>query len=108
MTTLLHFLDVVTHDALTLSAACVLAVSVLGLLLVISWPSADAATILPTTRSATARTLAAAGTPPLEIMRRTGLSRDALALLGHATRGNARHNQPRPARFALFRRRRAA
>lgn len=105
MSTFARLLDLVTSDALTLTAACVLAVAILGLLLVISWPSSDAAPSLATARSTTARSLVAAGTPALEIARRTGLSRDALALLVAAARTPARQLSPLPARFSLFGRR---
>ena len=105
MSTFARLLDLVTSDALTLAAACVLAIAVLGLLLVISWPSVDAKPSESTARSTTARSLVAAGTPALEIARRTGLSRDALALLVTATRLPARQLSPLPARFSLFERR---
>lgn len=100
-----RLLDLVTSDVLTLTTAGVLAVAVLGLLLVISWPSTDGAPAASTARSTTARSLAAAGTPALEIARRTGLSRDALALLVAAPHTTARQLSPHPARFSLFGRR---
>lgn len=104
MNILLRLIDLVTSDALSLTAASVLALAVVGLLLVVCWPSNDRApksrAAAASSRSVTARSLAAAGTPALEIARQTGLSRDALALVlgGKATR----QNSPRPARFSLF------
>ena len=104
MSTIIRLFDLVTSDILTLVAACVLALAILGLLLVISWPSNDAATIAPSSRSNTARTLASAGTPALEIARRTGLSRDALALMLAAPSRASRQLSPLPAQTSLFRR----
>lgn len=104
MPTLIRIFELVTADALSMAAAGALALGVIGLLLVVSWPSSDAPSRagISATRSMTARSLAAAGTPALEIARRTGLSRDALALvLGGKV---ARQNSPQPARFSLFRR----
>jgi hypothetical protein len=104
MTLLLRLIDLVTSDALSLAAASVLALAIVGLLLVLCWPSSDRAPkprgAAISSRSVTARSLAAAGTPALEIARQTGLSRDALALVlgGKATR----QNSPLPARFSLF------
>lgn len=103
MTIFLRLIDLVTSDALSLAAASVLVLAIVGLLLVICWPASDRApraTGTAASRSMTARSLAAAGTPALEIARQTGLSRDALALVlgGKATR----QFSPHPARFSLF------
>jgi hypothetical protein len=104
MTILLRLIDLVTSDALSLAAASVLALAIIGLLLVACWPASDRAPRVKGTsassRSVTARSLAAAGTPALEIARQTGLSRDALALVlaGKATR----QFSPHPARFSFF------
>lgn len=103
MNIILRLIDLVTSDALSLAAASVLALAIVGLLLVICWPASDRAPRAKGTaasRSMTARSLAAAGTPALDIARQTGLSRDALALVlgGKATR----QFSPHPARFSLF------
>ena len=104
MTILLRLIDLVTSDPLSLAAASVLALAIVGFLLVVCWPSSERAPrprgTATSSRSVTARSLAAAGTPALEIARQTGLSRDALALVlgGKATR----QNSPHPARFSLF------
>lgn len=105
MTIILRLIDLVTSDALSLAAASVLALAIVGLLLVACWPASDRAPRAKgkkatSSRSVTARSLAAAGTPALEIARQTGLSRDALALVlgGKATR----QFSPHPARFSLF------
>lgn len=106
MSTIIRLLDLVTSDTLTLVAACVLALAILGLLLVIGWPADDAHAIgapTMTSRSTTARSLVAAGTPPLEVARQTGLSRDALALMMKASRGTSRQLSPDPEGSALLR-----
>lgn len=108
MPTLLHLVDLITSDTLTLAASGILAVAVLALLVLIAWPSRAEAPRTealraghvagghPSTqrtridpprhagdkaRTATARTLAASGTAIVDIARRTGLSRDALVLM---------------------------
>lgn len=105
MNLVIQLIDLVTSNTVTLVAASVLALAIVGLIVVACWPSAEQPAHMsrqtPTSsRSVTARSLAAAGTPALEIARQTGLSRDALALVlaGKATR----QNSPRPARFSLF------
>lgn len=105
MTYIIQLMDLVTSNTVTLVAASVLALAIVGLILVACWPSSEkpahSSRQTPTSsRSVTARSLAAAGTPALEIARQTGLSRDALALVlaGKATR----QNSPHPARFSLF------
>jgi transposase len=55
-------------------------------------------------RSSRARALAAAGASESDIARRTGLSRDALALMLVAPRPATRQKQPPSARLSLFRR----
>jgi len=102
MSTIIRLLDLVTSDTLTLAAAAVLALAILGLLLVISWPSNDARRVGASSRSTTARSLAEAGTPALEIARRTGLSRDALALMLAAPGRATRQLSPDPVRFSLL------
>ena len=100
MRTLSHLLDLITSDALTLTAAAVLAVAIVGLLLVISWPSTDVPAGTPTARSLTARSLAAAGHSAVDIARHTGLSRDGLSLLLNAR--TARQMPPTPAGSSLL------
>jgi len=112
MPTLLHLVDLITSDTLTLAATGILAVAVLALLVLIAWPSraeppragqsraqqsraqqsrAERTRIDPPrytgekARTATARTLAASGTAIVDIARRTGLSRDALVLMSAMT-----------------------
>jgi hypothetical protein len=105
MRTLSHLLDLITSDTLTLTAAAVLAVAVVGLLLVISWPSTDVPPSTPTARSTAARNLAAEGHTAVEIARRTGLSRDGLSLLLHAR--TTRQMPPTPAGSSFLTRWRA-
>jgi hypothetical protein len=102
---LIQLIDLITSNTVTLVATSVLALAIVGLVLVACWPSSEKAgraaqPSAASSRSLTARALAAAGTPALEIARQTGLSRDALALVlaGKATR----QNSPRPARSSLF------
>jgi hypothetical protein len=100
---LLELWQLVTNDAVTLTAACVLALAVLGLLLLACWPSSTP-TRAATGRSATARALVAAGRPMPEVARQTGLSRDAIGLLSGSHRAQ-RQNPPSAAppawRFGL-------
>jgi hypothetical protein len=106
MQTLLHLWDLITSDALTLAASGILSVAVLGLLAFASWP-ARAERMTPTpVRSAQARALVASGTPAADVARRTGLSRDALALMGaavhrEAATAAARQKGPKAARLAF-------
>ena len=102
MRTFSHLLDLITSDALTLTAAGVLAIAVVGLLLVISWPSSDARPAATPGRSLAARDLAASGLPPIDIARRTGLSRDGLALLLTTPPRGARQSRPGAAGSSLF------
>ncbi len=102
MTALIRFFDLITSDAVTLTAAAVFALAVIGLLLVISWPSKDAQRPATSTRSATARSLAASGTSALEIARKTGLSRDAVALMATNAARLTRQNPPGAARSSLL------
>lgn len=124
MPTLLRLIDLVTSDTLTLAVTGVLVVAVLALLVLIAWPSrrptpsapargatrvsrATSATPSRTptsTRSAEARALFASGTPAAEVARRTGLSRDAIALLGGMASASARQKAPASARLSVWRR----
>ncbi|MBK8250671.1 MAG: hypothetical protein IPK85_25225 [Gemmatimonadetes bacterium] len=109
MRTLSHLLDLITSDPLTLTATGVLAVAVVGLLLVISWPSTDVPAN-PTSRaarSAAARSLAAEGHAPIDIARRTGLSRDGLSLLLNGRTQGARQMPPTSAGTSFLSRWRA-
>lgn len=109
MRILSRLLDLVTSDPLTLAATAVLAIAIVGLLLVISWPSSDvpATPTATAARSIAARSLAAAGLPQLDIARRTGLSRDGVALLLTRNAGGARQNSPGGEKSSLFSRWRA-
>jgi hypothetical protein len=106
MRTIAHLFDLITSDALTLAATGVLVFAVLALLVLIAWPTRQDAPGIGsrTPRSATARALAAAGTPAAEIARRTGLSRDALALMMGMTPSSARQKAPSTARLSLLQR----
>lgn len=103
MSTLIRLFDLITSDALTLTAAGVLAVAVIGLVLVISWPANDAK-YPATSRPATARSLAASGLPLADIARRTGLSRDALVLLATSATRMTRQKTPEGERSSGIRR----
>lgn len=106
MRAILHLVDLITSDTLTLVATGALALAVIALLVLIAWPTRPA-TPLSTARSprsAEARALVASGTPALEVARRTGLSRDALALLVGTAPSSARQKAPTSARFSLFQR----
>jgi hypothetical protein len=98
--------DLVTRDPLALAASGALALALLLLVAVLLWPSRRRPSGATTggMRSAHARALAAAGVTESDIARRTGLSRDALALVRGATRPAARQKAPSSARFSLFRR----
>ena len=106
MRPLLHLVDLITSDTLTLVAAGALALAVIALLVLIAWPTRTEApaSIARAPRSAEARALVASGTPALEVARRTGLSRDALALLMGVAPASARQKAPPSARFSLFQR----
>lgn len=124
MRTLLQLIDLITSDTITLAVTGVLVVAVLALLVLIAWPTrqpagpAHAATsrsqsrarsATPSrtpsgTRSAEARALFASGTPTVEVARRTGLSRDALALLGGMASASARQKAPGSARLSVWQR----
>lgn len=102
MRTLIQFFDLITSDAITLTAAAVLAVAVIGLLLIISWPASDAPRPSGPSRSATARSLMASGTALIDIARQTGLSRDAVALVATGSARTTRQNPPGAASSSLF------
>lgn len=106
MRAVLHLVDLITSDTLTLVATGALALAVIALLVLIAWPSRPAtpASTARTPRSAEARALVASGTPALEVARRTGLSRDALALMMGMAPSSARQKTPTSARFSLFQR----
>jgi hypothetical protein len=89
MHTLVRIWDLVTSDLLTLTITGVLAVASLSLLAFAMWPSRSARGAQTPVRSAQARALVALGTPAADIARRTGLSRDALALMDAAQRRDA-------------------
>ena len=93
----------VASDPVTLAAALMMAAALLALLL-IATPAQGAATQTPTQkRPARARSLAAHGAPATEIARRTGLSRDAVAiLLGATPADDARKARPGAARFSAM------
>lgn len=110
MRTLIHLFDLVTSDAITLAATGILTFAVLALLVLIAWPSRPdvPASAARTGRSAEARALVASGTPTIDVARRTGLSRDALALMAGTVSASARQKAPGSARpSALHRLRRA-
>jgi hypothetical protein len=90
--------NLVTTDAVTLSAAATLALALLGLLLLVCWPPRQAGAA--TARSAAARALVAAGLPTPDVARQTGLSRDAIGLIGSSQQRAQRQNPPSPARPA--------
>lgn len=112
MNTLISLIDLVTTDSMTMAAAAVLALALLGLLLVITWPSRSPDVARTSTgRPATARKLANSGTSTVDIARTTGLSRDALAIVLAASATQARtatrtgrKNPPEPARPSLWQR----
>jgi hypothetical protein len=136
MRTLLQLIDLITSDTITLAVSGVLVLAVLALLVLIAWPSRPASSGTPrspsraqsrtpssghartpsrtpsrtpaSTRSAEARVLFAAGTPAAEVARRTGLSRDALALLGGMASASARQKAPASARLSVWQRFRRA
>lgn len=106
MATLLHLVDLITSDALTLAASGILAAALLALLVLIAWP-ARAETPRDASgrpRAVTARALVASGIDPADVARRTGLSRDALALLAGLSATPPRQKAPPSARLSLFQR----
>ncbi|MEO6445740.1 MAG: hypothetical protein ABIZ91_00375 [Gemmatimonadaceae bacterium] len=114
MRTILHIWNLVTNDAMALTAAGVLVLAVLGLLVLLAWPSRPAPAVVAhpsrtprnsnTPRSVEARQLVESGTSPAEVARRTGLSRDALALLMAPATIAARQKAPRAARTSWLQR----
>lgn len=105
MTRLIALWDLVTTDAMTLTAACVLALALLGLLLLVFWPGGITG---PggggTARSHEARELVSAGIPLQQIARRTGLSRDAIVVLTSGSHPAQRQKAPGAARTSAPRR----
>lgn len=84
MDALLHSWEVITRDALTLGASAGLAVALLSLLAFATWPARTPRSgqrSSAAARSEQARALVASGASPADVARRTGLSRDALALM---------------------------
>lgn len=106
MATLLHLVDLITSDSLTLAASGILAVALLALLVLIAWPARTEARRDASghPRAVTARALAASGIDAADIARRTGLSRDALALLAGLSAPSSRQKAPAAARLSLFQR----
>jgi len=106
MNTLLRLFELITSDTLTMAASGVLALAVVALLVLIAWPARhDApAGAARGPRAAEARALAASGTSMVEIARRTGLSRDALALMLASATTSARQKGPNTARLSLLQR----
>ena len=93
----------VASDPVTLAAALMMAAALLALLLIATPAQAAATHPPPRKRPAHARSLAAHGAPATEIARRTGLSRDAVAiLLGATTAVDARKARPGTARFSAM------
>lgn len=106
MATLLHLVDLITSDALTLAASGILAAALLALLVLIAWP-ARAETPRDASgrpRAMTARALVASGIDTADVARRTGLSRDALALLAGLSAPAPRQKAPSAARLSFFQR----
>jgi hypothetical protein len=97
--------DLLSTDPVTLPALLMAAAAVLALVLVAT-PGARTSVRRPrkepNKRPAQARSLAASGTPMGEISRRTGLSRDAVAMLltPVADADSHRKGQPVPAPFS--------
>lgn len=105
MEPLLHLWELITSDALTLAATSVLALAVLALLVLICWPSSESEPQSASSeRSAQARALVASGVSAMEVARRTGLARDALALMVGSAGLPTRKKGPGAARLAFFRR----
>ncbi|HNV73870.1 MAG: hypothetical protein IPF87_20170 [Gemmatimonadetes bacterium] len=106
MRPLLRLVDLITSDTLTLVATGVLVFAVLALLVLIAWPTRPERVTAGarTPRSEAARALVQSGTPAVEIARRTGLSRDALALMVGMASTSARQKAPGSARLSLLQR----
>lgn len=81
MNTLRYAWDVVLSEPTTLAAALMMAAALLALVLIVTPARGQSAATSRRRRPSEARTMAAAGRPTAEIARRTGLSRDAIALV---------------------------
>lgn len=93
----------VASDPVTLAAALMMAAALLALLLIATPARGMSAQSGGAKRPARARSLAAHGAPTAEIARRTGLSRDAVALvLGAAPAAEVRKARPAAARFSAW------
>ncbi|MEO7964082.1 MAG: hypothetical protein ABIT38_09260, partial [Gemmatimonadaceae bacterium] len=106
MPTLLHIWDLITSDAITLAATSALAIAILTLLAFASWPARAERMSASPRRSTQARALFASGSSAADVSRRTGLSRDALALMSAAAQRSAataaaRQKEPKAARLAF-------
>ena len=110
MDALLHAWELVTRDAFALGASAALAIALLSLLAFAAWPSRGPRTVRAprrprqAPRSERARALVASGASPVDVARRTGLSRDALALLREPATPAARQKGPEAAPIAFPRR----
>jgi hypothetical protein len=94
----------VAVDPVTLAAALMIAAAVLALILIATPGHDRKARKNANARPAAARTMAAKGAAPADIARRTGLSRDAVAmLLASAEPSTTRKGRPDAARFAVAR-----
>lgn len=101
MKTLADLWSTVAADPVTLAAALMMAAALLALLLIATPARGESSSRAPQRRPAQARSLAAHGTKPDEIARRTGLSHDAVALvLGEALPADMRKGRPGTARIA--------
>lgn len=103
MNTLRYAWDVVLSDPTTLAAALMMAAALLALVLIATPPRGRSAATSRRRRPAEARTMAAAGRPTAEIARRTGLSRDAIALvLAGTSVPSPRKGRPVAASFSFL------
>jgi len=94
--------DTIAADPVTLAAALMMAAAVLALVLIATPSRERKARPNANARPAAARTMAAKGAAPAEIARRTGLSRDAVAmLLASVETTTTRKGRPDAARFAV-------
>ncbi len=99
MTTIHDLWSTVASDPVTLAAALMMAAALLALALIATPARTTRADRRPLRRPAQARSLAARGAPSAEIARRTGLSRDAVALVLSATPStDTRQTRPTSAR----------